>query len=453
MGFFSRLFNGRSESVLVQSRESGPGFFSRLFNGRSESALVQSRESGPTEMRDISIVVNGDGFIPQVQFAGASLDELLEATTYLYACVSTNAKGVANLPAVVQRRGKKGEAKWVNSDPGHALEDFVDAPTGANVDEPPTWGWDRLLLLVSMHLDLAGNAYLLPIVVNGGRRLHSVRLLDPNSVTVEKDEYGHPKLYRVGSSTYKPSQIVHIVNPTPGDLAQGAPTVRAALRPAVIDRTAHERQNANLANRIAPGLIMSVKGAFGITDTQREEIAAYMRKNYQKATDDGRPLVVGEDTKVLSAPTSTAQNDYFETRKFSRDEMLAVFGTPPTMVGVYENATLQNFAQSLKIWWMVALSPRSNAIYSALNRQLVTPIYGKDVRLWYDLTGTELAIVLLKERIETADGLVELGYPANVASAHVGLGLPHFDELDVPNVRITVAGHAGDLEPTEPVAP
>jgi len=75
------------------------------------------------------------------------------------------------------------------------------------------------------------------------------------------------------------------------------------------------------------------------------------------------------------------------------------------------------------------------------------------VRLWYDLTGTELAIVLLKERIETADGLVELGYPANVASAHVGLGLPHFDELDVPNVRITVAGHAGDLEPTEPVAP
>lgn len=126
---------------------------------------------------------------------------------------------------------------------------------------------------------------------------------------------------------------------------------------------------------------------------------------------------------------------------------MAVLGTPPPVLGLYDNATLNNFAQAFKLWWMITLFPLLQAIYEAINTQLVYPVYGPDYRLWYDDAGSEIALLLLKERVETAAGLVAIGVPPNLAMRRASIDIEEVAELDVPLMNLQLAGREqGDSE-------
>ena len=85
----------------------------------------------------------------------------------------------------------------------------------------------------------------------------------------------------------------------------------------------------------------------------------------------------------------------------------------------------------------------------AVNAQAIWPLYGHEVRLWYNLTGSDIAIQLLAARADTAQKLVTLGYPTNDAARAAGLDMPEHPDLDVPNVAQVIAGR-GDSEEGEP---
>lgn len=400
-----------------------------------------SDESDGQKDYQLVVVMRSDGFIPAVQFSGDNLETLLEASTYAYACIAGNSEAIASLPAIVQRAGSENEDKWVEvSD--HPLNDLIKNPFGGT-NKLPRWSWSQLIETVSQHLYLTGNAWFRPAVIKSGRnpRIKAVYLLHyPNQMAADEDPSGIPTQYRYGAETFKINEIVNVMNAAPGSLWKGQCPLHAALRDVEIDRTAHQRQKANLENRVAPGIVVEIDGFFGPTNEQKEKVLKELKDNYQKATQDGSPLVIGKGAKI-HPPIQTGQvSDIFDVRKFSRDGMLAVFRTPPPIVGIYENATLQNFATATKIWWLNALFPMLNTIYSALNNQLIWPVYGEDIRLWYDVTGSDIGLLILKDRVDVAQGLVNLGYPTNMASRRVGLGMGYVEGLDQPNTQIIVAG-------------
>jgi len=403
---------------------------------------VKSDDS-ETGQKDYQLVVymRSDGFIPAIQFSGDNLETLLEASTFSYACISGNSEAIASLPAIVQRAGKANEDKWVEIST-HPLNDLIKHPFGTN-GNLPKWSWNQLVETMAQHIYLTGNAWLKPALIKSGKnpRIKAVYLLiEPSKMKAREGSDGVPIEYQYGSEKYRPNELVNIQNAAPGSLWKGQCPLHAAMRDVEIDRTAHNRQKANLENRVAPGIVVEIDGFFGPTEEQKQQVLKELTENYQKATQDGTPLVVGKGAKIHPPIQAGQASDIFDTRRFSRDGMLAVFRTPPPIVGIYENATLQNFATATKIWWLNALFPMLNTIYSALNNQLIWPIYGDQVRLWYDVTGSDIGLTILKDRVDVAQGLVNLGYPTNIAARRVGLNMEHVPDLDLANSQIVVAG-------------
>lgn len=391
----------------------------------------------------IVVQQGADGFIPAAQFSGNSLDQLLEASTTSYACMSGNAEAAASLPLIVQRAGRGDEDRWV-TERDHELNDIVADPL-AGVAGMPRWGSEQLVETLSMQIDITGNAYMRKATASNGRPI-ALFPFNPSSVKAVTEADG-PRLlyYEADGIRYAQDEIVHVMNASPGSLWVGQSPLRAALRAIEVDQTASIRQQANLANRIAPGMIISIKNSmtdgFGeVNEDQRKKVQADMQAAYQASTKDGTPLVVGGSIELVAPPSTNQQLDFFDTRRYGREEMFGVFRTPPPIAGVYDNATLQNFRTALTIWYVQAIFPRLGTIVGAFNKQLVEPHYGRDVRIWYDLTGSEIALLLLLGRLDAAKKIIDLGYSTNMAAAHVGLGLPRVPELDAPNRTLAVAG-------------
>lgn len=416
--------------------------------------LAETIDSG-----DIVIMLGESPWIPTAAFLSGTMEEALEAATYSYACITANAEAMAELPGIVQLAGSPGGDEWVKDrERSHELNGLLRRPFGAArgpEGEPvPKWSWAQLMETTAIQLYITGDSYWVKAPIRGGRGIGAVYLLpNPKNVQVELAKSGYPKRYIAYIQGYReeygPDEIVHIMHSTTGSFGSGLSPLKAARKPIEIDQVTVNRQLANLKNRISPGMVISVEGAWGIKGKQREETEKYLKEQYQKAEKDGMPLVMGRGAKLLASPQTPRALTIFDTRRYSRDEMVAIYGTPPPMVGIYEAATLQNFSTARSIWWMGTLFPMLRRICGAINRQLVAPTFGEEVRIWYDLGGSDIGLQLMQDRIATAQGLVNLGYPTNMAAAHVGLGMPHVPELDRPNVNFIVAGRE-EPAPTEP---
>jgi hypothetical protein len=257
----------------------------------------------------------------------------------------------------------------------------------------------------------------------------------------DENDKGYPIKYLYGGTQQlRPDQIVNVQNAHPDSFWKGQSPTKAALHDIETDATARKRTRYNMENRIGADLIFRVKGYFGVAEEQRKAIKKVIDENYTGATKEGTPMIVGDRVEIDKFPDRHLSKEIFDARNYSRAGILAVFRTPPPIVGVYDNATLQNFATALKIWWQIALFPLLDSWYSSINQQAIWPIYDENVRLWYDITGSQIGLLLFRELIAGAQDLVNLGYPPNLAAARVGLNMPHVPELDVPNVNLTLAG-------------
>lgn len=423
-------------------------------------ARVSAGPDGMKSFDTISLIVNSTGFIPEVRFVGDALEQVYTGSVWAYAAIAGNAGACGSLPGIVQEEGiEEGQADWIR-DKKHPLTRFIKQPLPPN-SGLPDWSWQQVIELVCMQLDLCGNSYWRILDTTGG----SIWLqpLHPQDVEVILVN-GLISHYRVifsnrptgsggvGQLDLMPSEVVHITNTSPSALFDGTAPTTAGIRAMEVDRVASERQKWNLINKISPGMVISIKGLFGISAKQRTETEKYLQENFQRATDEGRPLVIGEGNTVEAAPMTIQQLDYFDTRKFARDEVLATYGTPPPIVGVYDQATLQNFKEARVIWWSSALFPRLKRVFGAFNRQLIDPRFNKsnnsaDVRLWYNVTGSDIGLQLIDQKLDIGLKYSKLGYPTNAINTRLELGMPAFPELNIPNVQLVEAGRGEQIPP------
>ena len=205
-----------------------------------------------------------------------------------------------------------------------------------------------------------------------------------------------------------------------------------------------------MANRAAPGIVIRIPGTY-LRSAQRAEVLEYLYENYTEASKTGKPLVVGDDMEISAASGYKEQTqELFDADKMSRESIFAVFRTPPMILGIYDKAPIQQYKTAILGWWQTALFPVLAGVLDQLNAQWVWPRFGRQVRLWYSLTGSQIRLELMRERIDVAQGLTKLGYPANMAAAAAGLAMPYVPELDVPIVQWVIAGRAEDSDPKNP---
>lgn len=188
----------------------------------------------------------------------------------------------------------------------------------------------------------------------------------------------------------------------------------------------------------------------GITPTERDRYLSEFLRSHQGADNAHLPVILEDGiTDIKTFSFAPKDMEWLEQRRFSRDEVGAIFGVPDEIMG-YGKDTYENFQTALEVFWTLTLRPL------VLRRDLTLTNHFRKTGLLRpsERVGTDLSDVgVLQEdvapKIAMAVQLWERGVPWNVLDERFGLGIgaiPGGDVGYVPTGMTPVERVALELE-------
>lgn len=335
--------------------------------------------------------------------------------SWIYACVNLRSSAIASVPWIIERKTKDGWEK----DENHELYRILNRPN-------PRLDMSTMFKFSIQHLDLQGNAYWLKVRRTTGGGILELWPYPPGQISPVL-ENGVLKYYQPagGGDKVEIENIVHLIYTNPQSIYVGQSPLQAAMRAAETDRKAEEWQKNSMDNRAVPDGVMVFEDIQ--TEWQHEQAKKELKELYQGSDNARRPVVVGGKAKWTPMSLSAAEMDFIQSRKMTREEILAVYGIPHPMVGIYDKATLANIETARVIFWKDTIIPILDEIQSELNLQLAWSEYGDDIRIRHDVSEIDAMQDSLTDNITNAKGLWSMGVPFNEINKRLGLG---FDDLE-----------------------
>lgn len=356
-----------------------------------------------------------------------AITEGYKSSTWVYVCVNMRMKAVSSVPWVVEQ---KVNGEWKPA-PNHPLQAILTHPN-------PEMDFNEMMRLSMSQLDLCGNTYWTKVRsgVNGDGRLvflypvpkpYCMEVKTGDGVT--KAEY---KYQDNGASVkFKPSEIVHFAYTNPDNMMFGMSPLQAGGRAVDIDVQAAKFQHISMGNRGIPD------GIFNMTDENPskdkfEMTRDIVREQYAGGANNARMPWVLFNGQWQQMSLSAAELDFVNSRKFTREEICAIYSVPPPMVGIYDNATLANIQTARQIFWHDTIIPLLDELSSHINHSLV-PEFGKfdTLRIVYDTTDVQVLQENYTSKVDNAIKLFGMGVPLNEINQVLDLGLPDVEGGDV----------------------
>lgn len=348
-----------------------------------------------------------------------AIKEGFKRSTWVYACVWRIMRAAASVPWVVNRRVG---GKW-EPVPGHPLELLLETPN-------PFMSRQDLIERTASHLYLGGNALwqkvtarkivaeLWPMDVGG------IKPVPSQTDFIARYEYRRGDVVR----NYKPDEVIHFAFTDPANPYWGMSPLQAAARTVDTDVEAVRWNKVALQNRaITDGVF-----TFGapLTKEQWEEARDMIRKQHQGADNARTPWVLGGDAKWQPMSLSPAEMDFIESRRMTREEICSVFGVPPVLVGIFDQATLANAETSVRLFWRETVIPFLTDVQGVLQRSLV-PAFGNDLWLTFDTSGVTALQESTEGKVKTAVELWKAGMPWDRIVEMLDMEVQPWDGWDV----------------------
>lgn len=371
-----------------------------------------------------------------------AIDDGFKASVWVYSAITRIMQAVASVPWVVGIEDESGEIEIVNN---HPLKGLIDEPN-------PFMSWNDLVKRFVSHLYLAGNGLLSKIFIENGNEnvLAELWPLSPIGVKPVPSKTDFIKEYELnndGSKKTIPSEkVVHAMFTDPGNPYWGMAPLQAAARIVDTDVEAVRWNKVSLQNRaIADGAFTFDQP---LTREQWEEARDRLRELHQGPDNARAPWVLGNGARWNPMSLTPAEMDFVESRGLTREEILSVFGVPPPLVGIYQQATLTNIETSRRIFWLDTIIPLLKDIRSVLQRSVARHFQDKEsgkVIVDFDLTNVDAVREAFAEKVDAAKDLWEMGFPTSVIVKLLGIDVdtewPGFDTSYVP-ARVIPAGMA-----------
>lgn len=144
-----------------------------------------------------------------------------------------------------------------------------------------------------------------------------------------------------------------------------------------------------LLNDGRPGGLLVVRGE--IDDDDKDELRSRFRGNLNKA---GQVSVISSDDGVDFVDTGSNPRDaaYIQMRQLTKEEILASFGVPESVIGNAAGRTFSNAAEELRVFWMETMLPHLEPIARGLDE--LDPEYYLD----FDTSTVPILIISKQER-------------------------------------------------------
>jgi len=303
--------------------------------------------------------------------------------SWVYACARVNAQNVAKVELRLFRRLGAGKREPVQEHPWLKLLRTVN----------PHMNQFDLLELTDLYLELIGNAYwyLAPQRLTNpmsGQRIPGeiwvlmgqfVRIVPGRQQLVDGYLYTPPGTAQPIAFGFE--EIVHFKLPSAESLYYGKGCVEGG-RFAVDSNELQKRYEIGLFKNMArlEGVLLTDKD---MSEEQVRRLRTEWNRLYQGADRAGNIAILQRGMKYEAVAATPKDLDYLRGRIATREEICAVFGVPPSKLGLVEDVNRANAEANDLTYQSETILPRLRRIQEKLNERIM-PIYDPTLEVEFD---------------------------------------------------------------------
>jgi HK97 family phage portal protein len=302
--------------------------------------------------------------------ASLSNPEFLRAYKgWVYACVKRKADSIATMELTLQQRSGD---EWKEVSTGPTME-VLDLLTHVN----PFLSSDGLYRGTSSYLDLVGNSFWY-VAYNGKKRPTELWQLDPTKVEVVRSEanfiagwiYTNPQGRKIRLS---PLEVIPFQEFNPLDPYKGMGPTEAGALSIDSERYAQEWNRNFFANSAIPAMVLKTEQT--LTDEQYTRLIEGWKARYQGIANAHKPAVLEGGLEIELLNKTQKELDFAAQQNVLRDQILAVFGVPKSLLGVVEDVNRANAEASEYVFAKYTLAPRMRFMATTLS-EFYLPLWG-----------------------------------------------------------------------------
>lgn len=352
-----------------------------------------------------------------------------QQSSWVYAAISAKAAKVAQAPFKLLAGGRGAGEREVFDGP---LYELFQRPH-AHLDRFAFWE------LAATWLDLRGEAFIVALDDAGavaplrpGARVRSLLVLNPDHFTevIEQQALagwryaGAGQTAPLAAMALLPEEVVHLRLPNPFHFWRGMSPFEVAALAAQVDYFSGQFMKGLIANNADTGMI--VTSSEQMTREQMEQVDAALKERRSRAGTGLRPLFLTGKIKVEKPSLSAADLQFLEHRKFTRQEILAVFRVPDTVLGFTQDANRAVAESQMLHWVNNVIAPLCRRLEAGV-QPVVRALAGREaVQGWFDLEELPELQQARRDRVDAAVKLAGLGVPLNDINRVLDLGLPEY---------------------------
>lgn len=295
--------------------------------------------------------------------------------SWVYDCVTKIAAEFAAVNLKLYRMDTKGNIEEVDTHPVLDLLDRVN----------PFMTFYDLKDLTITFLELTGNAYWWLLKNKKGDVVQIYPWLRPDRMTpipsVEKfiDRYRYIEPGIGDPIDFETSEIIHFKYINPLDPYSGRSPVGSAALAIAVDEYAQKYNLRFFQNGARPDFVLQFKD--GIEDVQAKRIMEKWEERHGQGNEH-RPAVL---SKGEVRPTSLTQKDmeFYNQRLMSRDEILAAFKVPKSLLGITEDVNFATAQAARQMFIKQVIVPKVEKFAQYLNEFLL-PQFSDGDSLFFD---------------------------------------------------------------------
>jgi HK97 family phage portal protein len=373
---------------------------------RARDLVVESRGTSTDAERFLAQLGSSMGFASQSQGGLTPIDQIDSLYGWVYVCVERIRSSMAQVPLRVKRRGKGKEEPETIDDLGHPLVKLFENPN------PLDTQFDLWAATITYQL-LCGTGYWLK--TRGGR--NEVReiwpmpsqYMYPLFTNDRKALWGY-EMRGLGETIQIPtSELVVLQNFNPQNRFVGYSTLAAASEATQSTDALRAARLKALDNDILSSKFFTTDQR--LTEDEWLRTVALITTRNGGPDNAGRPVLLHGGVKPASLDSGSQELPFRESDKDNRDEILGVFGVPPLLAGIVENANNSNTASQETVYAKYTIAPKCVAIQKRINKDLLPEF--KDPSLYVEFDNC-----VPKDKLQNA----------TIASANVGAGITTINE-------------------------
>ena len=286
--------------------------------------------------------------------------EGVQRVTWVFRCIDAISGNQARLPMVLRKD---------NSPNGEIINKKDDLLTLLNSKSNEGENSFIFRFRVSSQLLMSTRGVFVEKVRGRDGKVNALYLLPPQHTAPIPDAKKFVSGFEVSlpggyKKVISPDDVIWIRRPHPLDPYLSLTPMETAGVAIEIENLAKIYNRNFLLNDGRPGGLLVVRGEMDEDD--KEELRSRFRGNLNRT---GATSVIASDDGVDFVDTSSNPRDaaYVQMRQITKEEILAAFGVPESVIGNASGRTFSNASEELRVFWMETMQPHLEIIARALD--------------------------------------------------------------------------------------